>query len=88
MTGSQYPMQSHFGNSKKLVSLQGTSATHTPNDEYVNFVNAYIKASVECISTKPRAISKFPGSQKKFGENEITWKKGLLPNKKNNNQPT
>ena len=26
--------------------------THTPNEEYENFVNAHLEASVECIPTK------------------------------------
>ena len=32
--------------------LQRTE-THTPNDEYENFVNAHLEAAAECIPTKP-----------------------------------
>ena len=31
------------------------SETHTPNDEYENFVNAHLEAAAECIPMKQRA---------------------------------
>ena len=34
--------------------------THTPNDEYENFVNANIEAAAECIPTKQRAKPRVP----------------------------
>ena len=39
----------------KFDVLQELSETHTPNDEYENFVNAQIEAATECIPTKLRA---------------------------------
>ena len=36
----------------KFDALQEKSETHTPNDEYENFVNAYLEAAAECIPTK------------------------------------
>ena len=38
----------------KFNALQEISETLTLNDEYENFVNAHMKASAECISTKLR----------------------------------
>ena len=37
------------------LTLQEKTETHTPNDEYENFVNAHLEAAAECISTKQRA---------------------------------
>ena len=39
----------------KFNALQEFSETLTPNDEYKNFVNAYMEAAEECIPTKLRA---------------------------------
>ena len=39
----------------KIDALQEKSETHTPNDEYENFVNTYLEAAVECIQIKQRA---------------------------------
>ena len=36
-------------------SLQEISETHTPNDEYENFITTHMEAAAECILTKPRA---------------------------------
>ena len=36
----------------KFDTLQEKTETHTPNDEYENFVNALLEAAVEYISTK------------------------------------
>ena len=35
--------------------------THTPNDEYENFVNAHLETAAECIPTKQRAKTKVQG---------------------------
>ena len=35
----------------KFDALQKTE-THSPNDEYKNFVNAHLEAAAECIPTK------------------------------------
>ena len=37
----------------KFDALQKTE-THTPNDEYENFVNTHLEAAAECIPTKQR----------------------------------
>ena len=34
--------------------------THTPNDEYENFINAHLEAAAECIPNKQRAKSRVP----------------------------
>ena len=39
---------------------QEKSETHTPNDEYENFVNAQLEAAAECIPTKQRAKPRVP----------------------------
>ena len=36
----------------KFDTLLEISETHTPNDEYENFINAHIEAAAECIPTK------------------------------------
>ena len=35
-------------------ALQEKTESHTPNDEYDNFVNANLEAAAECIPTKQR----------------------------------
>ena len=34
--------------------------THTPNDEYENFVHAHLEAAAECIPTKQRTKPRVP----------------------------
>ena len=41
-------------------ALQEKTETHTPNDEYENFVNAYLEGVAECIPTKLRAKPRVP----------------------------
>ena len=41
-------------------TLQGISKTHTPNEEYENFVNAHTESAAEFIPTKPRAKHRVP----------------------------
>ena len=43
----------------KFDALQETEI-HTPNDEYVNFVNAHFEAAAKCIPTKLRTKSRVP----------------------------
>ena len=38
----------------KFDALQEKSETHTPNDEYENFVNSHLETAAECIPTKKR----------------------------------
>ena len=39
----------------KFDTLQDISETHALNDEYENFVYAYLEVAAECIPTKQRA---------------------------------
>ena len=39
----------------KFDELQDKTKSHTPNDEYENFVNAHLEAAAECIPTKQKA---------------------------------
>ena len=41
-------------------SLQEKTKTHTPNDEYENFVNTHLEAAAEYIPTKQRTKSRVP----------------------------
>ena len=36
----------------KFEAQQEKMETHTPNDEYENFVNAHLDAEAECIQSK------------------------------------
>ena len=45
---------------KKFGALQEKTETHNPNDEYENFINAYLEAAAECIPTKQRAKPRVP----------------------------
>ena len=58
----------------KFDTLQEISETHTPNEEYENFVSAHMKAAVEHSSTKPRA------EKSSIGDNVKT---AFLSNKRN-----
>ena len=44
----------------KIDSLQEKTETHTPNDEYENFVNALLEAAAECIPTNQRTKPRVP----------------------------
>ena len=44
----------------KFDALQENTETHTPNDEYENFVNVHLEAAAECIPTKQRTKSRVP----------------------------
>ena len=44
----------------KFDALQEKSETHTPNDEYENFVNAHLEVIAECIPTKQRTKPRVP----------------------------
>ena len=44
----------------KFDTLQEVSETHTPIEEYENFVTVHIKVAAECIPTKPRAKCRVP----------------------------
>ena len=36
----------------KFEALQEKSDSHTPNDEYKNFINVHLKTAAKCIPTK------------------------------------
>ena len=44
----------------KFDALQQKTETHTPNDEYENYVNAHLEAAAECILTKQRPLPRVP----------------------------
>ena len=44
----------------RFETLQEKTEKGTPNDEYENFVEAYIEAASKCIPTKPRTIYRVP----------------------------
>ena len=44
----------------RFETLQGKTEIRTPNDEYENFVNAYLEAAAKCIPTKPRTKYRVP----------------------------
>ena len=44
----------------KFYVLQGKRETHTPNDEYENFVNAHLESAAEHIPTKQRTKFRVP----------------------------
>ena len=58
----------------KFDAQQEQAESHTPNDEYENFVNAHIETTAECIPTKQRAKPRFPWEilavRKKAGRRE------------------
>ena len=45
---------------RNKYTLQEISETPTPNDEYENFINAYLKAAAERIPTKQRIKIRIP----------------------------
>ena len=47
----------------KFDTIQETSASHTLNDKYENFVTSHKEAAGECITTKPRPSVEFHESQ-------------------------
>ena len=44
----------------RFKTLQEKTEKGTPNDEYENFVNAYLEAAAKCIPTKPRTKYRVP----------------------------
>ena len=44
----------------RFDSLQEMTEKGTPNDEYENFVNAYLEAAEKCIPTKHRTKHRVP----------------------------
>ena len=44
----------------KFDALQEKTETHTPNDEYENFINGHLETATECLPTKQRAKPRVP----------------------------
>ena len=44
----------------RFETLKEKTEKGTPNDEYVNFVNAHLEAAAKCIPTKPRTKYRVP----------------------------
>ena len=71
--------------------LQEISETPTPNDEYENFVNAYLESAAEYIPTKQRAKRRVPWEtlvgRKKRADVKIACQRNMknLTNIKNQN---
>ena len=67
----------------KFDALQEKTKTHTPNDEYVNFVNAHLEAAAKCIPTKHRTKSRFPWETLVVREKRADVKTASKCNRKN-----
>ena len=57
----------------KFAAFHEISETFTPKDEYVNFVNVYMKATEECIPIKLRAKHRY-----RYRYEYIKAKQGLV----------
>ena len=67
----------------KYDALQEISKTHTPNDEYENFVNAHLEAAVECKPTKQKAKSRISWETLAVREKRAYVKTASKCNKRN-----
>ena len=56
----------------KSDSLLETYERRTPNDEYENFVTAYMDAATECVPTKPRTKCSFPWKSIVVRKSQVT----------------
>ena len=54
----------------KCDALQEQTETHTPNEEYENFVNAHLEAATELIPTKQRIKYRVPWETLEVREQE------------------
>ena len=68
---------------KKFNALQEKTETHTPNDEYENFVNAHLEAAAKCIPTKLRTKSRVPWETLVVREKRADVKTASKCNRKN-----
>ena len=59
---------------KKIDTLLEVFEKITPDDEYENYANAHMKATAECIPTKPKAKHRIPWETLAVRKNEIKWK--------------
>ena len=67
----------------KFDALQEKTETHTPNEEYENFVNAHLEAAAECIPTKLRTKPRVPWETLAVREKREDAKTGFKCNRKN-----
>ena len=67
----------------KYDALQEKTKTHTPNEEYENFVNAHLEAAVEFIPTKQRTKSRVPWETLAVREKRADMKNASKCNRKN-----
>ena len=68
----------------KFESLQETSEIHTPNDDYENFLTAYMEAVIECVPTKPKAKCRVPWESQEARKQRDHLKSILTRKKKPN----
>ena len=67
----------------KFDALQEKTETHTPNDEYEDFVNVHLEAAAECIPTKQRTKPKVPWETLVVKEKHADVKTASKYNRKN-----
>ena len=67
----------------KYDALRWKTETHTPNEEYENFVNAHLEAAAEFIPTKQRTKTTFPWETLAFREKHADVKTASKCNRKN-----
>ena len=67
----------------KFDALQEKTKTHTPNDEYENFVNTHLEAAAKYIPTKHRTKSRVPWETLVVREKRADVKTGSKCNRKN-----
>ena len=67
----------------KFDALEEKTETHTPNDEYKNFVNAHLEAVAECIPTKQRAKPRVPWGTLEVRKKRADVKTASKCNRKN-----
>ena len=67
----------------KFNALQEKTGTHTPNDEYENFVTVHLEAAAEYIPTKQRTKSQVPWETLAVREKQADVKTGSKCNRKN-----
>ena len=67
----------------KFDALQEKTETHTPNDEYENFVNVHLEAAAKCIPTKQRTKHRVPWETLAVREKRADVKNASKYNRKN-----
>ena len=67
----------------KFDALQEKRETHTPNDEYENFVNAHLEAATDCIPSKQRTKPRVPWETLAVKEKSSDIKTTSKHNRKN-----